>query len=374
MQRLLPALAAVLALAACASDTATAPSIGRDVAGDDALMDAAGPGAMPVRIYQQNVYPGFNIDNVIVGLLQTQGTGDPGFFFDSLYVGMATLDATDWRERAARMVAEIEAQNPDVVSLNEMVTVERQGLQYVGLPIADARVDFLAVFTEELAKRNLPYKLVKALPLTYAPVTIAEGIFVTYYDRDALFVRNNVVVANAVADTFAVTQALPGVPTQLRGWIAADLTLRGRTWRFVATHPEPSWPAGAGQPTQIAEVIAAAGTTALPAVVAGDLNLEPTSPFHAQLTGAGFIDLLQEEYGSSPAGFTCCQDDPALRNAAPTLVKRIDYVMVRPAQGYGLGPMDIQIFGDEAVDRTASGMWPSDHAGLLAKLVLQKLH
>jgi endonuclease/exonuclease/phosphatase family metal-dependent hydrolase len=386
MQRMLLSAAAALLVVACNTTENTGPTTlpGTSTAAAsswDAMVANAGEGAMPIRVYQQNVYPGFNIDDVIIGLLQTQGSGDPQYFFTALAVGLNTLDATNWQERAARMVGEIEEQNPDVVSLNEMVTVDRKGLQPI-IGVADGRVDFVAVFREELAKRGLPYKLVDSLPLTYAPIDVgalfglapAGYVYVTYYDRDALFVRQNVGVANVVADTFQARLDVPGLPLQIRGFIAADLTLRGKTWRFVGSHPEPSWPAGAGQPTQITELIAAAGTTTQPAVIAGDLNLEPTSTEHGQLVDAGFIDLLQEQYGGTTAGFTCCQTDPALRNASPTLTKRIDYVLVRPADGYKLGPMDIQVFGNDLSERTATGMWPSDHAGLFAKLVLQKLN
>jgi len=364
MNRLVLSFAVALLVTACSSPSDPTPLP------DNGTADAKG--AAPIRIYQQNVYPGFDIDAVIDGIT----SGDPGQFIGALAQGLTTLDATNWPERAARMAQEIEAQNPDVVSLNEMVTIERKGLGFIGLPIADARVDFLAVFRAELAKRNLPYELVDSLPLTYAPVDIgaafglapAGTIFATYYDRDVLFVRTNVGVANVVADTFAVGQL--EVVRQIRGSITADLTVRGSTWHVVASHPEPSWPAD-GQVTQVQELLASAGGTSLPTVIAGDLNLQPSSAEHAQLTGAGFIDLLQAQNGGSAAGHTCCQADPALRNPSPTLVKRIDYVLVRPADGYAVGPMDIQVFGDDASERTASGMWPSDHAGLFAKLVLQ---
>jgi len=374
-RRILPFAVALLVAACNLTTDPTSPT--NDAAASakpDVVATSLNQGAAPIRIYQQNVYPGFDIDAVIDGIT----SGDPDRFVGALAQGLATLDATNWPERAARMAQEIEAQNPDVVSLNEMVTIERKGLGYIGLPIADGRVDFLAVFGAELAKRNLAYKLVDSLPLTFAPVDIgaafgiapAGTIFATYYDRDVLFVRRNVEVANVVADTFAVGQV--EVVRQIRGSITADLTLRGETWHFVASHPEPSWPAN-GQVTHVQEILASAGDAARPTVIAGDLNLQPSSAEHEQLTSAGFVDLLEQQFGSSAAGNTCCQSDPALRNASPTLVKRIDYVLVRPADGYTVGPMGIQVFGDDASERTASGMWPSDHAGLFAMLVLQRM-
>jgi hypothetical protein len=90
---------------------------------------------------------------------------------------------------------------------------------------------------------------------------------------------------------------------------------------------------------------------------------------------AGFVDLWTSRLGPAPSdnpnGFTCCELDPALRDPQPTLTKRIDYVMARPAAGYRVGPVRFPIFGDDLNERTATGMWPSDHAGLLVGLVMQ---
>ncbi|MES1259597.1 MAG: hypothetical protein ABUL71_03310, partial [Gemmatimonadota bacterium] len=75
-------------------------------------------------------------------------------------------------------------------------------------------------------------------------------------------------------------------------------------------------------------------------------------------------------------GFTCCETDGYLRNAAPTLVKRIDFVLVKPEgrkHNTSIHPVDITIVGDQLSERTATGMWPSDHAGLIARLDWKKI-
>ena len=87
------------------------------------------------------------------------------------------------------------------------------------------------------------------------------------------------------------------------------------------------------------------------------------------------MDLWTSRLGPAPSdnpnGFTCCELDPALRDPQPTLTKRVDYVMARPASGYRVGPVRFSIFGDDLSERTATGMWPADHAGLLVGLVMQ---
>jgi endonuclease/exonuclease/phosphatase family metal-dependent hydrolase len=355
------------------SSTSSPPATDEGLLTSRTWYAGAGPGAMPIRIYQQNVYPGFDIDAVAAALVETINSGDPTPFFTALTIGLTTFDNTNWRERAARMALEIQRQDPDVVSLNEMITLERQGLELINLPIPDGRTDFLAVFKEELAKRHLHYKLVDSLPLTDALVPISQlfgfpfTVFARYQDRDAMFVRADVAVANVSADTFEVTlqQVLP----QLRGWIGADLTVRGRTWHVVTTHPDPSWPAD-GHTKQIDQLLASLAGQPRPVIIAGDLNLEPQSAEHGQLTAAGFVDLWTRRLGPPLGGNTCCQSDPALRNPTPTFVKRIDYVLARPAGGYKVGPVRFSLFGDDPSERTVTGMWPSDHAGLLVGLVV----
>jgi endonuclease/exonuclease/phosphatase family metal-dependent hydrolase len=265
-----------------------------------------------------------------------------------------------------------------------MITLDRKGFgllyAYGILPIdfADVRTDFLGVFEEELVKQGLHYKLVDSLPLTNALVDLSGQlglpdltVYARYQDRDALLVRQDVGVANVAVDTFAV--ALEQVVTQLRGWIAADLTARGKTWHFVETHPDPSWPAD-GKTPHITQLLASVTGEPNPVIIAGDLNLEPSWPEHAQLLNAGFVDLWTSRLGPPPSdnpnGYTCCQAD-SLRNVPSALVKRIDYVMARPATGYRVGPVRFSIFGDDLGERTATGMWPADHAGLFVGLVMQ---
>ena len=384
--RLLALCGALVFAAGCSDTSPVGPSATANDAKDNGLLTneawygGAGPGAMPIRIYQQNVYPGFDIDSVAAGLVQSLISSDPTPFFDSLAVGMATFDSTNWRERAARMVVEIQRQNPDVVSLNEMITLDRKGLGLIGINVADGKTDFLGIFEEELAKRGLHYKLVDSLPLTdaFVPIDVIflglpfGTVYARYQDRDAMLVREEVGVANVATDTFDVflEQVLP----QLRGWIAADLTVRGKTWRFVTSHPDPSWPAN-GKTPHVEQLIASVANVTSPVIIAGDLNLQPTWTEHQQLVDAGFVDLWTSRLGPAPSdnpnGFTCCELDPALRNPQPTLTKRIDYVMARPADGYRVGPVRFSIFGDDLAERTATGMWSADHAGLLVGLVMQ---
>ena len=67
-------------------------------------------------------------------------------------------------------------------------------------------------------------------------------------------------------------------------------------------------------------------------------------------------------HGADP-GYTCCQAQNLL-NTTSSLDQRIDLVLSRG----GVGVDDIHLIGDSESDRTPSGLWPSDHAGVVATL------
>jgi endonuclease/exonuclease/phosphatase family metal-dependent hydrolase len=104
--------------------------------------------------------------------------------------------------------------------------------------------------------------------------------------------------------------------------------------------------------------------TPLPVVLVGDMNSGPGSDVGAYdiLTGGGLADV-------GGTGLTCCHAND-LRNPDATLTKRIDLVFARG----GFRPVSAEVVGNEPADRIAGGLWPSDHAGVVATLKLPKRH
>ena len=108
-------------------------------------------------------------------------------------------------------------------------------------------------------------------------------------------------------------------------------------------------------------------------VIVGDINSAPTdgdvitpggvigSPYR-QFTTAGYADVWQLRPGKS-AGLTCCQLNDLL-NAESELFKRVDVILARAV----LTDVHATVVGNEPDDRTPSGLWPSDHAGVVARL------
>jgi len=102
----------------------------------------------------------------------------------------------------------------------------------------------------------------------------------------------------------------------------------------------------------------------------GDFNSTPPSNANGNgaayraVTGAGFEDAWSYVRADTP-GDTCCQQ-PDLKNSSSELNRRIDFIFTRgTAKAISAG-----LTGGHPGDRTSSGLWPSDHAGLVATIEL----
>jgi len=98
------------------------------------------------------------------------------------------------------------------------------------------------------------------------------------------------------------------------------------------------------------------------------------------MEGAGFADMWARRiFGRRDPGFTCCQD-PDLLNFRSALDERIDYIYVRNNKGGELSftlalPLSARVIGDNIGDKTKKKprLWPSDHGGVRATLLIPSL-
>ncbi len=102
----------------------------------------------------------------------------------------------------------------------------------------------------------------------------------------------------------------------------------------------------------------------------GDLNSGPELPVptnrlaFAALTGYGLVDtwaVANPGDTGYTAGFNELLDDPLAEGA---LEHRVDHVLTSG----GVGIVTSRIYGTDPDNRTAGGLWPSDHAGVAASL------
>jgi hypothetical protein len=115
---------------------------------------------------------------------------------------------------------------------------------------------------------------------------------------------------------------------------------------------------------QAQELLDGPATTDLPTILSGDFNSAPTDPAYTRVVAAGFTDEWTVANPGDP-GLTAWQGPPdSIVNPVSHLYARVDYVLTRGP----FTPIDLHLVGADPSARTASGLWPSDHAGLVAQL------
>jgi hypothetical protein len=328
---------------------------------------------LTVSVMTRNAYVGADVDAVIAAL----GTADPNDDLAVLTEAIATLGATDFPARAQAFADEIATAAPHVVGFAEISFIDID-LTPMGMDV-DFTLDFLPILEAALAERDLNYEV--GAQVKNIDVSVAGGLVhlmdydVVLYDADRVD-WTTVHAANFVNNI--PPEMLPPGLVLKRGWIWGRAEIDGATIDIVSTHPESG---GDGDPTnplselragQAFEIVSAIEGVS-PVVLMGDLNDQPGSPLYNVLTGAAFTDvwpLLHE----GETGNTCCHEYD-LANATAAFTKRIDYIFVRGMQHPGSDyPSSLMtLVGDDPADRVtgpAYPIWPSDHAGLVATMLV----
>ena len=144
-----------------------------------------------------------------------------------------------------------------------------------------------------------------------------------------------------------------------------DVTVRGKSLRIVNAHLEEEFVAHI-QLAQADELLTGPLRTNRPVIGLADFNASGDSPIYENFLGGGFQDAWSQVYPHDP-GFSCCQAENLL-NSASQLSTRIDRILFNSSQ---IRVEDVQLVGDNPSDRIPSGHWPSDHAGIVARLSIK---
>lgn len=359
--RLYPAAAVLLLLAACHDAAVVGPP---DNEVQTSVFNSTNSSAPRLSVLNWNIYIGTNLDEVLLAL----ATPDPDDDIPALLSGIETLQATDFPARAEAIANRIEKVRPLVVGLQEVWNV-RVDLTGLGLPI-DIDLDYLAILQAALEARQLKYDVAAVV----ANVTAEPLPGISAVDHDVILVDPGRVTVNSTLAQNYSTNVGPiaeGV-SLIRGFVAVNASIRGKSYTFVNTHLEPDIGdldfalLRAAQATELVTVIGAAERV----VLMGDLNDVPGSPMHQVVTGAGFTDLWAA-LRPGDEGLTCCHAAD-LSNQVADFDQRIDYVLAR-----GIGHPTAGVKGligrvgglpEEKVSGPVYDIWPSDHAGLIARL------
>jgi endonuclease/exonuclease/phosphatase family metal-dependent hydrolase len=282
-------------------------------------------------------------------------------------------------ERAAALAREVEALQPDLIGLQEAVLVRTQTpADGQATPATATALDYVQILLDALAARGLQYEVVVQSIGWDIELPSSGGFDVRHTDREVILARADLRVSdlrlwNAQAGTFVVNCQIPtallGLQTIPRGWASVDAMVRGRSFRFITTHLDGDCLPFtlAYQQAQAEELLGGPAATHLPVVLVGDLNSpgDGTGATYDAVIAKGFLDAAEiAGLGHRP---TCCQANDLL-NDISWLTTRIDFVLFRG----DFGVRAAAVVGDDPSDRTPSGLWPSDHAGVAARLVLPR--
>ena len=237
----------------------------------------------------------------------------------------------------------------------------------------DRRIRPLELIRAELLERHQHYKLVAIVTKLDAEAPSTLGFNVRLTGQDAILARDDpdLKLSNTQVHNFNTNLVFPspvGPIVFKRGWASVDVKIGHRKFRFVTTHLEQRC-----SPIRVAqanEVIQGIGNT-LPVILVGDFNANPNNssdPTYENFRLANFDDAWALARGLAP-GFSCCQAGNLL-NPDLLLSVRLDWVLFRGKYRGDFQVLDADLIGNKQSDRTRSGLWPSDHAGLVVKLQL----
>lgn len=343
------------------------------------------------------------------------------------------IQQTDFPERAEAIADQIMAQEPHVIGLQEVSLLRTQfpgnalapdgsGIEFLGdfptdprftfkTDAEDIQYDYLQILLEALEARGLHYVAVEGATATNADVEFPAIEFdgacnplgfptdVRLTDRDVMLVRAGLEVHMSMADNFMAyfPIELPTfIPTPVglvpalyvadftRGWGWVDVTVKDQSYRVVNAHLEigdrnelPNAGLNWVQALQAFELGTIASSLDAPVIVMGDMNSSPASPnpdprpAYDVLGQFPLLDLWTVRHDmSDDYGFTFGQNE-LVNNEESLMFERIDYVLGNFGD-MAVDKIKVEAVGDEPYDKTPSGLWPSDHAGVAAKISFEK--
>lgn len=295
--------------------------------------------------------------------------------------GFNQVKATNFPARSKVIAKEIKRTKPDLIGLQEAALWRTGPSDGSTTPNATkVEYDYVKLLTKALKQAGLNYAVVRSTNEADIEGASSGGFDVRLTMRDAILVnkdRKGLKVAKKGGANFKATIPFPtqgGIFNVKRGYAWADMKLNGKKFRFVDTHLEAYLEAT--RVAQAKELVAAGGPVkGQRVIVVGDMNSDPNnaggSPPGAWdvLTASGLKDTWPWLYKGKP-GYECCLKTDSLTDppSPSPFDHRIDQIF-----GKGkLKPLNAKIVGtNPANSRTKSGLWASDHGGVVTKLQLK---
>ena len=321
-----------------------------------------------LTVMTYNVYVGAGPDDLLAVKSQAEAPPQVAKFYRA-------YQASDFPGRAEAIAKIIKKSDPDIIGLQEISLVRMQDPSNVltapGPNATDVEQKFLDVLMMKLEGEGLDYKVAGEvetfdLELPMPKNAAGELVDIRLTDHDVILVRSDVSFSGVKAEKYEAKLTVDLGLSVPRGYVAVNATVDGVTYRVVNTHLEHFEQKVRVAQTQ--ELIASLKDEKLPVILMGDFNTKaPEGDAYKAITAEGYTDMWQ-----SGAGYTCCQADD-LKNAMSELGMgdddgRIDLIFTKGAPLRRSATITTYTVGDKVEDKSARGLWPSDHAGVVAEL------
>lgn len=336
-----------------------------------------------VTVMTRNVYVGTTTEGIMMA-------EDPAEIPLLATEAFQLLQSTNFPERAYALAKEIKMTKPLLIGLQEVskIRIQTPG-DFFSSPFPNAEdilYDYLDILMQALSDYRLKYKVAGIVKNFDVEVPMVIGVDenenplfgdIRLTDYDVVLVRKGVKIENVVTRNYQYSLPVEDLGLEiLRGFVAVDAKLGKKKVRFVNTHLE----ALTGDPdldllisqiqlAQAMELIGFLASEEKPTIIAGDFNSPaPFGDVYQYILSEGFHDIWNaNRIRCNQDGFTFGHDAD-LRNEFADFYERIDFIFSRiPGQNDAPRTRAI-VVGDEYRNRTPSGLWPSDHGGVVAKL------
>jgi endonuclease/exonuclease/phosphatase family metal-dependent hydrolase len=349
-----------------------------------------------ITVMTRNVFLGADLSPVI----QAQGIAQA---IDGAGTVWNEFQSTRFPDRALPLAREIKRSKADLVGLQEVALWRKQEPSDGGappispiptaMPATEVEQDFLAILRQALKKVGAKYRVVVVqnefdaeLPVDQDHSDATGNPILSGADFDArLTMRDVILVRKGSKVKLGKTRkghyetryepVISGITIPVdRGWASVEASRTGSgkkgkkyRFRFVDTHLEAF-----GDPTireaQAKELIAGPLKTSKQVVLVGDLNSGATRHNEPERQGDDLAFRAFADFGMKDNGAvqSCCYDSLFDPNA--TFDHTVDHVLTKP----GLRTTRAFVTGNDADERTASNLWPSDHGGVVSTLRLKK--